>query len=259
MYYIIQENLFQIRHFEMLIETLNKFDLKYQVVKQIPFTREIVFTDPITTSNVYCFGSVKMAHIAEDYKWTPGSFMNSNHDYRIYSQYYRNNMLNWDSKIVKFVDDFIAPGYLFFARPCEDTKTFTGQVFTKDSWNDFVNMNLTNGHTTTLNKDTVIQVCSIKDIQREIRVWVVKGKVITASQYRNNERTIYIECTEPYILNYAQSMVDLYQPADAFVIDIAMVNDELKIVEINCINCAGFYNCNIQKLINSLEDNFNIE
>ncbi len=200
-----------------------------------------------------------MANIAKDYKWSPGSFLNDNHDYRIYSQYYKENMLNWDSKILQFGDKFEAPGYLFFARPCEDTKTFTGQVFTKESWDEFVQYHLTNGHTTTLCATTSIQVCSLKDIQREIRCWVVKGKVVTASQYRINEKTIYSECTEPFILDYAQSMVDLYCPADAFIIDIAMVDDKLKIVEINCINCAGFYDCNLQKLVEKLEDNFNLE
>ena len=53
-------------------------------------------------------------------------------------------------------------------------------------------------------------------------------------------------------------MVDIYQLADAFVIDVCRTKDGLKIVECNCINCSGFYNIDEQKLIVSLEENFSI-
>ena len=52
-------------------------------------------------------------------------------------------------------------------------------------------------------------------------------------------------------------MIDIYQPAEAFVIDIAVSNDELKVIEINSINSAGFYECNMIKLISALENHFN--
>ena len=43
----------------------------------------------------------------------------------------------------------------------------------------------------------------------------------------------------------------------SFVIDICLVDNEWKIVECGCINCAGFYKADLQKLLMSLEDNFN--
>ena len=258
MYYIIQENLFQEKHYDNLIDAMKKYDLQHQLVKIVPFTRDILF-EPIETKNAFCFGAVKMAHIASDYGWNPGSFYNENHDYRVYAPHYKENMLNYNSMICKFGDEFVPPGYLFFARPCEDTKTFTGQVFTKESWDEFVKWNLTNGYTTSLNKDTAIQISSIKEIQREIRSWIVKGELVTASQYRIGRRTVYQECTEPYILDYIREMVKIYQPAEAFVLDVAMIEDKMKIVELGCINCAGFYEANIPKLIGKLEDAFTIE
>ncbi len=255
MYYIIQENLFREQHYQDLIDLFKKFDLPHQVVKIVPFTQIIEFTH-MDTDNVFVWGSVKMAHIAKDYGWKPGSFYNENHDYRVYSKYYKENLLNYDSIICSFGDKFVWPDHLFFSRPCEDTKTFTGQVFTQASWNEFVEYNLTNGHTTTLNKDTPIQLCKIKEIQREIRVWVVKGKVITASQYKIENRVVYQECNEPFILEFVEQMCAIYQPAEAFVMDVALTVDGLKIVEINCINCAGFYHANLGKIITALEYNF---
>jgi len=60
-------------------------------------------------------------------------------------------------------------------------------------------------------------------------------------------------------MDYAQRMADLYCPAKAFVMDVCMIESGMKIVEVNCINCSGFYDTDIQKLVASLEDAFNEE
>lgn len=259
MYYIIQENLFREINYNNLIETMQRFKLPHQVVKIVPFTRDILF-EPIDTKNVFCFGSVKMSHIAKDYGWTPGSFYNENHDYLAYSEKYgKENMLNGDSVICKFSDEFAPPGHLFFARPCGDTKAFTGQVFTKAAWDEFLQFHLTNGHESTLNKNTIVQIAKLKDIEQEIRTWVIKGEIATASKYKLGEKVIYQECNEPYILDFAKDMIKLYQPAEAFVMDVAVTENGMKIVEINCINSAGFYQGNLQKIIEKLEIAFTDE
>jgi hypothetical protein len=52
-------------------------------------------------------------------------------------------------------------------------------------------------------------------------------------------------------------MVDLYKVAPAFVMDICLTPDGWKIVEINCVNCSGFYRGDLQKLVMALEDLYN--
>jgi hypothetical protein len=52
-------------------------------------------------------------------------------------------------------------------------------------------------------------------------------------------------------------MVDIYQLADAFVIDVCLTDNGWELVECNCINCAGFYLCNMQKMVMELEYYFN--
>jgi len=56
-----------------------------------------------------------------------------------------------------------------------------------------------------------------------------------------------------------QRLADIYQPAEAFVLDVCQLenNDELKIVEINCMNCSGFYEANMELLLHALELHFN--
>ena len=51
------------------------------------------------------------------------------------------------------------------------------------------------------------------------------------------------------IVEYAQRMVDVWQPAKAFVIDVAETNEGLKVIEINNINSAGFYEADVVLLL----------
>lgn len=257
MHYFIQENLFKEVHYQKLIDLMGRFGLDHQIVKIVPFTREIQF-EPIEGNNVFVFGSVKMSHIASDYGWYPGSMYNANHDYRVYSRHYKENLLNYDSLVCKFSDKLSFKDEYRFIRPCEDTKTFTGKVFTNEEWVEFVDYSLTNGHTTTLNGDTPIQVCSVKSINREIRAWVIDGKMVTASQYKQGDSVFYHECNEPYVRDFVEEMAKIYCPADAFVMDVAMTMSGAKIVEINCINSAGFYECNMQRLLEGIENRFGL-
>ena len=254
MYYIVQENTFSEPNYDNLMIALNRLGLEYEVVKVLPFLENIEFkTD---RKDVFCFGSLKMARLSNMYGWKPGSQMNDNHDYLVYRDYYKENLLNYDSKIYKFGDDFFCKE-LFFARPTKDTKVFTGRVFDMQEWFDFRKYALSNGHSTLLNTDTEIQVSSVKKIQQEIRFWIVKGKIITASQYRLGNRVCYSDIIDQAAYDFCNKMIKLFELNDGFVMDLALVNNEYKIIECGCINCAGFYKANMQKLIMGLETAFN--
>lgn len=256
MYYIIQENTFREENYNVLVETLERLELRYEIVKVLPFIEDFEYkTD---RKNVFCFGSVKMSRLAKKYGWYPGSLLNENHDYRIYSQYYKENLLNYDSKIQKFGDEVNKE--LFFARPCEDTKTFTGKVFNKQSWNEFKESFFKSGQISSLTNDTEIQISSVKHLTKEFRFWIVDGKIITGSLYRNGYWINRSEIVDDGALEFCQKMVDIYQLAEAFVMDICevLINDvpEYKIIECGCINSAGFYKANMPKLIDALELKF---
>jgi hypothetical protein len=250
MYYIIQENTFREENYDVLVDTINRYDLPYEIIKVLPFTDDIEFkTD---RKDVFCFGSVKLSRVAKKQNWFPGSLFNENHDYRVYSEYYKDNLLNYDSTIQKFGDE-INRTDIFFARPCEDTKTFTGKVFDQETWNKLKNDHLTGGYESTLTPDTKIQICSVKNITKEFRFWIIGGEVVTGSLYRMGDWKTYVGFVDDGALEFCKKMVDVYQLAEAFVMDICEVNGEYKIVECGCINCAGFYNANMPKLIEAIE------
>lgn len=252
MYYIVQENLFREEGHAKLIDCLNKFELDYELVKVLPFIEEVEFkTD---RKDVFVFGSLKLARLSKNYGWIPGAIVTENHDYEVYSQYYNENLLNYDSRVVKFGDDFEWLEDYQFIRPCLDSKVFTGKVFYKGDWEEYRHHMLNNGHITTLDKNTLIQVASPKRIYEEIRCWVVNGKIITQSTYRRGSFLIYDEIVDDAAIEFAQSMVDIFQLANTFIIDVCRTDDGWKIVECGSTSCAGFYSADMQKLIAALEE-----
>lgn len=255
MYYLIQENLFKETNFHILIDILDRHKLPYEIIEYRPFSDEVkFFTD---RKDVFVFGSVSMTNASLKYDWNPGVFYNDNHDMEIYMKKYGEHMLNSDGACINYAEKL--PEYLpytFFARPTRDTKVFSGSLFTTDSWNEWVNTTVASDVVKNITDETRIFVASLKSfIQKEIRCWVVDDKVVTISQYKIGDRVIQQNYDhEQEAIDFAQQMVDIYSPSRAFVLDICLYKDQYKVVEINCINCAGFYDANMFKLIEALEN-----
>ena len=272
MHYVIQENVFREHHYDLLFNAMDRLGMQYTIVRIFPFVNKIVnvkdlpeggfnvddlpeFVPP--SKNVFVFGAIKLARIAADRGWSPGSMMNSNHDFKVYSKHYKDNLLNYDSEILTLGSNFEwKHDEVKFIRPTKDTKSFTGQLFNEHEWKDTVKNYLHNYRSEQFNESTEIQVSTPKNIHKEIRCWVVGGKVVTASQYRLGNTVIYDDFIEPEAIEYAQSMVDIFQLAEAFVIDVCMTDNGWKIVECGCINCAGFYKSDLQKMIFAVDDYF---
>jgi hypothetical protein len=276
MHYLVQENIFKERNYEMILGYLTRMGLSYDKVSIVPFTEDIKtrvedengelkeYLDFETPhKNVFCFGSVKFAHISKDKGWYPGSMFNENHDFEVYSKYYGDKLLNYDCIVQPLKDP--APESLpnlYFARPCKDTKLFTGQVFFKsETWEEMKNGLIKNNSHRDVSNDRIM-FSKLREICFETRCWIVDGKVITMSEYRRGTKTIYKNSDDDlHLKERVQKLVDIYQPARAFVMDVCETleePDELKIVEINCINCSGFYEGNLPLVIDKLEEAFNL-
>lgn len=254
MYYIIQEKLFKEENYDNLIRTIEKFDLSYEIVTLLPFVEDFDFkTD---RKDVFPFGAVKMSRISKKYGWYPGSTLCENHDYEVYSRHYKDNLLNYDSGIINFGDENFFHKEIFFARPTLDTKVFTGRVFDMEQWENFRYEQLTNGHSTILDKNTKIQISSVKKIQKEIRFWIVKGQIVTASQYMLGNRYCLDDIVDEPAYDFVNKMINLFEINETFVMDVCLVDGNYKIVECGCTNSAGFYKADMQKLIMSLETSF---
>lgn len=256
MYYIIQENIFREPNYDNIFLVLEKLNLPFEIVKIEPFAEN--FEYKIELQNVFVYGSVKLAKIAQKYNFKPGSYYGGNHSFEVYSKYYGENLLNFDSEISEFGNSLKWEiGEEKFIRPSRDAKVFTGKKFTETKWNDFVEQSLNSKESIPLNRETKIQVTKPKKIFKEARIWIVDGKVATSSYYLFHGNIEFEENVDIEGINFAKKMAKLYEVADAFVMDICLTNEGWKIVEINCVNSAGFYKADIERLILVLEEKLN--
>jgi len=262
MYWILQDNMFQEEGFHRLVDVLERFGLPYSIHKVLPFGGGIV-PDPVPTEErVIVMGSYTMARIARERGWTPGSFDNANLDYTIQRGHWGARMLNGDSIVTRFdeVPEQIKP---FFIRPVLDSKSFNGQV--KD-WPSFVEWRdrvLTHGADNggTLCGETMVMTSRVKAIHREYRLWILDGKVITSSLYKMGGRALFgigshmvhAPQMDDNVISYAEETAQLWSPCRAYVMDIADTPEGLRVIEVGCMNAAGFYGADMGKLVEKLE------
>lgn len=252
MFWVVQNNLFNEAGFETLIQALVRMKLDYAVVKVVPFVGDII-PDINPENSVIAVGAYSLWKAAKKKKWDPGVFVNENFTYPKLIEHYGDNVLNKECRISTLEN--IKPVYdEFFIKPCKDSKVFSGQTMTWDELKEWKDRILELGWEGTVTGNTCVVMAPVKEIYREYRFFIVNGKVITGSQYRVGMRVFSTECHEKDVIDYTQKMVNLWCPAIGFVLDIAITPEGFKVVEINCLNAAGFYACDMSKVVFALEE-----
>ena len=92
------------------------------------------------------------------------------------------------------------------------------------------------------------------NISHEWRCFMVGGKVSSASQYRKDKVLSISAGAPPEVIEFAESMANLWSPSDVFVMDVARCGQELYTLENNCFNSSGFYACDIEKIVRDVSD-----
>jgi len=258
MYYVIQENLFREHHFTTLTSFLTRHGFEYEIVKYRPFEDPVVKTD---RKDVWIFGSFNMGFKLKDRAWSPGLIYDADKfNFDRYLDNYGEHLLNSDGKTARidYIYGWNDPHQEYFIRPTHDTKTFESNVYNRRQWYEYMEEVYKNGTIGDIRNQTRMFWCAPKGgIQQEIRCWVVDGKMVTCSQYRIGRRVNMLNMDHASdIPIFVRDMCKIYQPARAFCMDICLYNDEYKIVELGCIHHCGFYDANMGKLIESLENTF---
>jgi len=262
MHWVIQNNLYREHNHQILMDTVKRYGIPHTLV-ELSSLSDVLTPEINVDGLIYCCGSVKLSRIARNRKWAPGSFLNENHRFEKWVEHWGQHMFNADA-VFGDLGTVVPPlDGEFFIRPCEDTKSFSGKCFYLHEFSKWRQRMLESGceyidsnfvrHKHEAKADTKVMLSPVKKILSEFRFFVVDGKVVTSSQYKMGGKYYTNSCVDPYLTDYAQAMVDIWQPARAFVIDI--FNSELgpKIGEINNINCSGFYDCDVSKLVEAIE------
>jgi len=243
---------------QRLVDALERLGVSYSVHKVIPFVGDL---DPDPTDlpdgPKIVMGSYSMAFFAQRKGWLPGSFSSPRLDFVQQLPRWGKRMLNWDSKVYR-LEEVPEQKVPFFIRPTLDSKSFTGYV---TNWAAFLDWRKdmllgTRESYASVTADTLVQVCSTKIIYREYRLWVVNGKVVTASLYKEGSRVLHSDRADPAIVAYGEEVARVWSPEVAYVLDICDTPEGLRVLEAGCMNAAGFYAADMQKLVMALEDAF---
>lgn len=103
-----------------------------------------------------------------------------------------------------------------------------------------------------IEKGTQIVLSEPKTISAEWRWFIVGGKIIDGSMYRAHGQLIKIHEDDSNTTNEAQKFADRWLPDSCCVMDTALVDNELYVIEFNCINSSGFYNHNVSSIFAAL-------
>ena len=130
-----------------------------------------------------------------------------------------------------------------FFRPDSGLKPFAGSVMGVEEFRVFMERVLAND---AMRSDEKIVVAEVRPIEREYRNWVIGGEIAATVGYRTMGLVKpWYEPEDSEILreiqDYAREQGAKLAELEAFVLDVAVTPDGLRVVEINDVHASGFY------------------
>lgn len=204
----------------------------------------------LSDAYISIYGSKALATIIKQFDVTPGSFLNENFEMEVVWEHINDELLN-DSFIVGELQELNPEWDSFFIRPTGNTKLISGMCVTQEEFREWKERE---DNPDSLYIGQKLMVSEQRSIQEEYRFFVVNGKVITGSSYQvNGERNTGLVPAPP-VWEYAQKMVNRFNLATAFVIDVAKTDKGMKVVEYNNFNTSGLYCCDETAIIRAIRN-----
>lgn len=259
MKFLIQHNMLNPEQLEEIRKAVEPYPTVFCGV--IPFSRDITgIEDEVNQKDFIPYGSTLMTTLGHDvHKWTGLHFdlAKFNYDQSLAN---RDDMLNSNvvrlDEAIRILEAVVQDNTdtLYFTRPSEDLKQFSGQVIdAKECLGWFKSMmECETSGSYKLEPETKIVLCEPQNIQAEWRWFVVGGKVVSGSMYRAHGQLRKERVTEQDMIDEAQTFADKWLPDDCCVMDLALVDGELKVIEFNTLNSSGFYDHDIPAVFKAL-------
>ncbi len=147
-----------------------------------------------------------------------------------------------------------------FIRPDSGEKCFTGAVIHANQYSSWKDLR----SNTALEGNTLCVVSSPVKIERELRLIIRKGKVVTGSTYyimgMLQEEPLEEQSNKKEIIEFAElaaSKLNEFPPV--YVMDIAVDEFGLSVMEIGCVNCAGWYASDLIKTVEAVSEEAEFE
>lgn len=249
--WILESNVFAEVCFDEMLAHLKENGFPHHVVRIIPFVHEIEGKTPQIEGPCVVYGSIGVQKLAAKHGWTPGVFPIPT---EVEAQEALGDLyLNGDAVRMKMseVSAYLAgrTGTIFI-KPDTDTKEFAGSVFATEAFDQWYAGMLDSGYLD--GNDFPVVVSAPKKLGCEWRVVVVDGKIVTSSLYRQYQMVKAERNIIPEVEAIVMEAHARFVPADAYVIDIAQVGDEYKVIEYNTLNSAGLYDCDARAVIDAV-------
>lgn len=243
-----------------LAKALDRLGIPHTWHKIVPFTGELV-PEPLVrdTNCVVLFGPYALWRYAKEKGLNPGVFRINPF---VHEKSWHPFLLNGPDALFLTLQDVPErlpdDGRIWFFRPVEDSKEEPGQVKSTNEIIELANRVLALSESEipkgSLRHDTKLMLTKPVHIQKEWRLWVVRGEIVTYSLYKERGRVVYRHEIDDDAIEFARQLVTIHPDyAPAYVIDICRTDDGLKMLETNCINAAGFYEADLVKLASAID------
>lgn len=208
---------------------------------------------PVEGKNLIPYGSTHLVKIAQREGWRHLYFDEARFNVSAWNAHHP-KMLNPDAEVMTLTETKAIAGKRpeWFIRPIDDLKAFSGHVLASDALVDWVTR-LEVGDCE-ISGSCLVAVSSPKAIQMEWRYFVVGGRIVTGSSYQLLGRSEAHRETDPAVIAEAQTLADLWLPHACCCMDVALHDDQARVVEFNVINASGFYDHDITAFAKALSD-----
>lgn len=253
--WVFQEDIIDADIIEGMTAFMDRIGVPWNKIKMVPFTRDLTQEKISTDQELIAIGSYDFTYKAIELGWKPGVWVNDNYDYRVWSR------MGW--KILN-PGDVMAFGDVpfqekpFFIRPCLDNKIFTGQVVDWGVYSGWLEK-ITSGERDTtvwdVTVDSPVLIAKPRKIGQEYRFLVVNGKAVTGSMYRDGAyRGRKNVDDQAELFDFVNDMADGWSPSPVYIMDVAIADGEMYVIEMGNFNAAGLYKMDLQKIVMAIED-----
>lgn len=253
MKFLIQHNLINPQQLEKVEVATKNYPREF--VGVIPFTHEITSNNPLSGVDYIPYGGTLFTQIAAKNGYTGLHFDLEWMNYKKFLQY-NPDMLNDNVLSIKDAIDFLHTQPFeqkFFSRPSEDLKQYSGEVMSAKDWLMFFTDIMQDGEGSYFVKpDFDVVLSSPKKVDAEWRWFIVDNQIISGSMYRAHGQMRCVRENDKAVIKEAQKLADYWLPDTCVVMDTALVDGQVKVVEYNCINASGFYDNDINAVFKAL-------
>lgn len=250
MHWIVQNNVFNEARYEDVQGTLERGGIAYTAVNVVPFSGELD-PEPDVGNPIAVIGGYSLVKAAHRRGWGPGVFYSDQIAFPVYARVYGRDLLNHDARVCRFGELRLTERS--FLRPVDDSKDFSGMLIEPGKFDEWRERVCAIEGYATITADTEVVVAPVKEIWAEYRFFVVEGRIVTASRYRLGAALAESAEIPPDVMEAAERYVAHWQPDRAFVIDLAVTPDGIKVIEFNNINSSGWYHADVSKVIQAID------